>query len=97
MDVVAPHARRDVGAIRRLVAREAEVAVDAGDMRLVRIGAELGDKELHRVPAGPLVALLVGQEPHALVVALQIAKELNGLAGKTRELRGHVGWTSRPR
>ncbi len=86
-----------VGLVGALVLGEAHVAVDAEERAAdrprigVEVGADLGqarpeiaDELLRRMAQLLLVALLVGLEPLAVVVGLEVAQELE-------ELRAEVG------
>src|SRR5258708_6750827 len=63
---------------------------------LVGSAPQLGDEQLHGLAAGALVAILVCAEPFAIVVAREVPKELEPLAGKAVELWGHEGSPHRP-
>ena len=66
------------------LAREAHIAIDAGDVwRAQRI--ELAGQSLQRLAARPLVDLLMGLEPVAVVVAREVSKELTALGRKPGE------------
>src|SRR5207237_9129407 len=62
-DVAPAHAGRDVGLVGRAVARVADVAVDARDLRRAQAGLQLRGQRLHGRAAGALVDVLVGEEP----------------------------------
>ena len=96
--VLEPDARR--GLVRRLVLREARVAVDAeqraadapgvgpqvrADLAQVRL--EVLDEGERRLEHVGLVAVLVGVEPLAVVVLLQVGEEAEQLASERRLLR----------
>src|SRR5258706_258877 len=88
-DVIPSHSGGDVGLVGRLVAGEADVAVDARDLGLAQPWFELRRQRLHRRAAGPLVDVLVGEEPVTLVVGGELAKELEALRRESLEWLVH--------
>ena len=95
------NAGADVGLVRRLVLREARVAVDPED-RPLRIGpqrdaasrepvVEGGDQRLHRLLEQPLEVGLPRLKPGAVVVGREIEEELDRLGLEAAECgRAHV-------
>ncbi len=90
----------DVGLVGRLVLAEAGVAVDAVDHLLGLLGhivhrerAELVGDQPHQFQRRPadllLVELLVGGEPVAVVVLLQLPEEPESLGRESRESHAH--------
>src|SRR5690349_8285587 len=99
------HVGGDVSLVGQLVFGKARVALDAevvrlgiADLREGRLQAllELGDEELERAAAQAHEVVLVGLEPGAALLGLELEEELNCLVGealKTLERRrgGHGG------